>query len=288
MDQDSDIPRIQIEGREDVLFLQNQVRQALKEALLQNEEFRTTFSRIKSPNASEEEKKSLNATAKELEEFINAWSSQLWKLAGPNININGMQYEEAMKQQDMYEQFDEHLRDQVKNLENEADNLLLRITEQRKTVPQLIEKLEQDRIKRLSLLPEYAVAEEEGVLDSAEVTDKEFNMDGNWELPERLNTELKESIDDLTTANQNMPDVLDKLSELEKTIRDLEEIARQDEEGSNETYASGTSQKSTINALAPDAKSWNDQQPLSQNDQAAKSQQLENIFCKLASSHLNN
>ncbi|KAJ1677800.1 hypothetical protein EV182_005409, partial [Spiromyces aspiralis] len=270
MEREPDLPRIQIESKDDVAFLQGQVRKSLKEALVRNPTFRALALRVKNNEATEEEVRGLKEMAQEVEEYIEAWSNELWRLAGPNISINGMPYEEVMKERDQYEPLDEKLKEQVKDLEAEADELLLRVTEHRRTVPQLVERLESDRIRRLSMLAERTEIDTLDNVKDLIDANGELSVGRDWELPERLGPELEQTLSLLQSSLRDMPEALSKVQAATQTVDKLQQFA---------TASAGDSRLKgeLIDALGHKARLW-DEQALDQRQLDAAARQLERVF----------
>ncbi|KAI9501465.1 hypothetical protein GGI25_002007 [Coemansia spiralis] len=144
----TDIPKIQLESKEDVDYLQTQL---------------TSFLRKTVENSTTLRDSGLTAEQKaEAEQLIlsklEQWASGVWKTAAPNITVNGFAYEEALREKSRIEPLDETLKNEVVGLRDEADTLLLAVANKRRTVPGQIERLVGDAVWRDSVAAEHTRA----------------------------------------------------------------------------------------------------------------------------------
>ncbi|KAJ2548050.1 hypothetical protein EV175_004980 [Coemansia sp. RSA 1933] len=144
----SDLPKIQLESKEDVEFLQHQFHEFLQKTVANNTTLRDT-------TLSDEQRQEAEALVlSKLEE----WTKSIWTMAGTSMAINGLPFDEAMQEKSRIEPLDEELRTQVQGLREEADELLLSVTQKRRTVPDQIERLVSDGVMRESLVAENTTA----------------------------------------------------------------------------------------------------------------------------------
>ncbi|KAJ2724852.1 hypothetical protein GGI07_001705 [Coemansia sp. Benny D115] len=140
----TDIPKIQLESKEDAHFLQAQLTDYLTRSLDSNTALRD------GPFTAEQ-----RAEARQLVlDRLNKWTSEIWDMAGQSISINGFSFDEAMQEKSRIEPLDEGLKSEVQGLREEADALLLSVTEKRRTVPMQIERLGKDAVWRESVAAE--------------------------------------------------------------------------------------------------------------------------------------
>lgn len=198
----ADIPRIQLESKEDVLFVQRQLDHFISQSLSQNSSLQENFSPHQQDQAHHL-----------VLQKLHQWSQQIWETAGPSISVNGFPYPVAMNSQTQRtEPLDEDLKNEVETLQEEADNLLLKLAEKRKKVPDQIEQLNRDMVWRESLVAEL----------TTEVKSKK-PMEDNEELPyvdERLNGEFEQALKLAKQVNEEAPMTVERLKRLADTLKD--------------------------------------------------------------------
>ncbi|KAJ2355555.1 hypothetical protein IWW50_002720, partial [Coemansia erecta] len=170
-----DIPKIQLESKEDVLFLERQFNDFLSQTLQNNAALRD--STMTSEQREEAESLVLDK--------LNKWTRDIWVMAGHSMSVNGFGYAEAMQEKSRIEPLDEALKGEVEGLREEADSLLLSVTNKRRTVPKQIERLVDDAVWR-----ESAAAENTTEIKGLQETDA-------GELPfvdDRVNGEFEQAL----------------------------------------------------------------------------------------------
>ncbi|CAG8596785.1 11037_t:CDS:2 [Paraglomus brasilianum] len=195
MDSERQIPKIEVESKEDVPYIQNNI---LKAAL-------------------EEVNKSLgpgcDAKLKEtVTKLVKEWVDNTFKLATPNIIVNKINYKEAINE-DEYEPFDEALYQDQVALKKRVDDLQVKLAERYKRVPQEIKLLMEGALKRQSAAAmdvEFTGLDDNGV-DESELLEKE--------MPKRDQFVTKYR-DIISTVNRLNNESLSKIAKLEQA-RDL-------------------------------------------------------------------
>ncbi|KAJ3045188.1 hypothetical protein HDV00_011058 [Rhizophlyctis rosea] len=119
-------PKIQTDCKEDILFLQSELRKAGQKAMARDAKLQT----------------------KEVEEKLEKWITTLFTLASPNIQINGLPYAQAFEQKIEYEPKDEALQKRVEALTEETNAMLAHVAELRRTVPDRAGRMLEERLRR--------------------------------------------------------------------------------------------------------------------------------------------
>ncbi|KAJ2158751.1 hypothetical protein GGF46_003532 [Coemansia sp. RSA 552] len=201
-----DIPKIQLESREDVEFLQRQFDEFLERTLASNATLRDD--RL---NAEQQ------AEAREtVDGQLRQWTQKVWGLASSSMSVNGLAFDEAMQDKARAEPLDESLKHEVEALREEADSLLLSVADKRRTVPGQIERLVHDAQMR-----ESAAAENTTVirgLPEPHAGDLPF-VDG------RVNSEFDSAARLAAGMADRAPAVAEDLRRLNKTISDTQKRA---------------------------------------------------------------
>ncbi|KAJ1832088.1 hypothetical protein LPJ63_003794 [Coemansia sp. RSA 2711] len=201
-----DIPKIQLESREDVEYLQQQFDEILEQTLQSNAALRDA------PMSREQR---AEATALVLEQ-LRKWTGDMWALAGHSMTVNGFAYADAMQERARVEPLDESLKSEVAALRDEHDALLLAVSEQRRRVPAQIERLVADAVRRESR--------------AAELTTKLRGLDGSGEqgdaglpyIDERVNGEYARALALAQAVAAGAPATAEQLRLLADTVRDTQ------------------------------------------------------------------
>ncbi|KAJ2908606.1 hypothetical protein GGI21_002718 [Coemansia aciculifera] len=215
----SDIPKIQLESKEDVLFLQRQLATFLDQTLSSNAALRDA------PFSDEQRSEAQKLVLERLQQ----WTHNVWALAGPSMAVNGFAYDEAMSEKSRIEPLDESLKAEVEALREEADSLLLSVTSKRRAVPDQIERLVADAVWRESLAAENTTA-----IKGLKVKEKEEKEEGEEQsLPyvsERVNAEFEYALGLAQKVRAEAPKTAAKLRTLAETVEDTKERVARDHE----------------------------------------------------------
>ncbi|KAJ1826886.1 hypothetical protein LPJ56_001957 [Coemansia sp. RSA 2599] len=248
----ADIPKIQLESKEDVHFLQAQLTDYLSNSLSKN----TTLRDGPLSDEQREQARHLVLTS------LHNWTKDIWAMAGQSMSINGFSYEEAMREKSRIEPLDEGLKGEVQVLREEADSLMLSVANKRRTVPEQIERLARDGVWRESVVAENTRvirglaksgdAEEEGALPYVD---------------DRVNGEFEQSVGVAKRVGDAVGKTAERVGRLKVTLEDTRARAERDAEedsrvrrvllGNDAAVASGSSvegqmlaQKAALNAIS--------------------------------------
>ncbi|KAJ2747801.1 hypothetical protein GGI19_006317 [Coemansia pectinata] len=208
----SDIPKIQLESKEDVIFLQRQLTSFLDQTLGTNAALRDA------PFTDEQRSEAQKLVLERLQQ----WTQNVWAMAGPSMAVNGFAYDEAMSEKSRIEPLDEALKAEVEALREEADNLLLSVTSKRRAVPDQIERLVADAVWRESLAAEHTTAIK-GL--GAEKGDEPLPY-----VAERVNAEFEHALQLAQKIKAEAPSTAAKLRRLAETVEDTKERVVRDHE----------------------------------------------------------
>ncbi|KAJ1666036.1 hypothetical protein GGF44_006492 [Coemansia sp. RSA 1694] len=211
----SDIPKIQLESKEDVLFLQQQLTTFLDQTLSSN-------AALRDAPFSEEQR---SEAQKLVLERLQQWTQNMWGLAGPSMAVNGFAYDEAMSEKSRIEPLDEPLKAEVEALREEADALLLSVTSKRRAVPDQIERLVADAVWRESLAAEHTTAIKGLSAEEEEEEDQPLPY-----VSERVNAEFEHALGLAQKVRAEAPKTAAKLRELAETVKDTRERLAHDHE----------------------------------------------------------
>ncbi|KAJ1868473.1 hypothetical protein H4R99_002343 [Coemansia sp. RSA 1722] len=251
----ADIPKIQLESKEDVHFLQNQLNDYLTRALEKNTALRD------GPFTDEQREQARQLVLANLQK----WTSNVWTMAGDSMSINGFSYEEAMREKSRIEPLDEGLKTEVQTLRDEADSLLLSVANKRRTVPEQIERLSRDGVWR-----ESVVAENTREIRGLKKADA---AEDNGELPyvdDRINSEFESSAVAAKKISAAVDGAVGRVQRLAEVLQDTRARVEKDAEedgnvrrvllGVGASTANGLStdaqmlaQKAALHAISPDS-----------------------------------
>ncbi|KAJ2746100.1 hypothetical protein GGI20_001652 [Coemansia sp. BCRC 34301] len=210
----SDIPKIQLESKEDVLFLQRQLTSFLDQTLVSNVALRDApFS-----------KEQRSEAQKLVLERLQQWTQNVWALAGPSMAVNGFAYDEAMSEKSRIEPLDESLKAEVEALRESADSLLLSVTSKRRAVPDQIERLVADAVWRESLAAEHTT-----VIKGLGTETGEEDVPLPY-VSERVNTEFEHALGLAQTVRKEAPKTAARLRGLAETVEDTRMRVARDSE----------------------------------------------------------
>ncbi|CAG8790429.1 35427_t:CDS:2, partial [Gigaspora margarita] len=158
-----DIPKIHADTKEDILYIQEEIKNvALK-----------TVEKHFGSGADPQLGQTVTVLVKKA-----CWVNDTFELAAPNLEVNGLDYSEVLKEKDDTEPLNENLRHEVQTLQAEIEEMTLFIAQNRKTLPDQAEVLIRDLIKRQSMLVEDVelVNGKEKVEESTESLDAMSNI----------------------------------------------------------------------------------------------------------------
>ncbi|KAJ3331701.1 hypothetical protein HDU76_002459 [Blyttiomyces sp. JEL0837] len=195
-------PRIQIETREDILFVKDQLRQAAKQSLTN----RMQTWNEKMDSTTDSNNGLTTAVEKEFEKFIE----EVFTLASNNITVNGVSMDEAFKTVENFEPLDDSIRLTAESLMIAASATRTRLARFRTTLPfQLRDKMKEEIEKADSSFKSNnsAGSSEEGQMDGMVV-----DFSSTAELQNVAETMIR----DAPSLNQERIWTLSMLSELKK------------------------------------------------------------------------
>ncbi|KAJ2748623.1 hypothetical protein IWQ56_007412 [Coemansia nantahalensis] len=196
-----DIPKVQLESKDDVHFLQQQFSEFLEQTVASN-------STLRGAGLSEEQRREAQQLVLER---MQRWTRDMWAVAGHSISVNGLAFDEAMAEKSNIEPLDEALKGEVEALREEADSLLLSVSGRRRTVPGQIERLVADAVARESLAAASTAAIRG--LDDPPHADLPF-IDG------RVNAEFESALGLAAKLAAEAPATADRLRRLDDTLHD--------------------------------------------------------------------
>ncbi|PVU95459.1 hypothetical protein BB561_001817 [Smittium simulii] len=199
LESETDIPKIRVESKHDVTFVKGEFENLLLKCMENN----TT---IKDSSITTEAQAALK---KILSEELLQWSDKVWDDVGSNMLINGLKYEQVFgysqkeagsgKRRNMsdsinhrrfqscdIEPLDENLQTEVKQLQMQADQLLLNVTKMRK---ETFVELETDIEKSLEQI--------EWIVDMGEYTTRS---------PNEMNHSTKKQVSDTNYQSSSLND----------------------------------------------------------------------------------
>ncbi|KAI9203023.1 uncharacterized protein BJ171DRAFT_511585 [Polychytrium aggregatum] len=134
--------KIEMDCLDDLTYLQDQIRNAIK----------AIFSEIR---ARQDGPFALGDEA--MEKFTEKYIKRLFKMAGPNIKINGVEFEEAIQKKVVYEEFDEGLSRKCQELAHKVEMKRLAIAElKRKCLPEIETLSDSILEQRLALIRSFS------------------------------------------------------------------------------------------------------------------------------------
>ncbi|RKP09802.1 hypothetical protein THASP1DRAFT_28421 [Thamnocephalis sphaerospora] len=130
-----DMPKIALDSVGDVHFLRQGLEETAAEAL---KEMQPELER-RTAKLNEKQRAEVN---RHMEAILKQWLNGVFKLAGSNMTVNELPYEEAMKTAKVkIKPFDHKLKEQTAALQVEFKRLILQIAERRKQLPSQVAKL---------------------------------------------------------------------------------------------------------------------------------------------------
>ncbi|KAJ2713215.1 hypothetical protein H4R19_002361 [Coemansia spiralis] len=196
-----DIPKVQLESKDDVVFLQQQFSEFVEQTV-------ASSSTLREAGLNEAQRKEAQQLVLEQ---MRRWTLDMWAMAGHSISVNGFGFGEAMAEKSNIEPLDEELKGEVEALREEADSLLLSVSSRRRTVPGQIERLVADAVWRESL----AARSTEAIrgLDEPLQADLPF-IDG------RVNAEFESALGLTAKLAAEAPATADRLRQLGEILHD--------------------------------------------------------------------
>ncbi|KAF9989321.1 hypothetical protein BGZ75_006749 [Mortierella antarctica] len=151
-----DFPKINVSSKADIQYITQIWRKAL-------------YNRLEQQYANRSDPRLLQ----EVQLMLDQWLENMVKMASAGIDINGISYDEAIKNEDV-EPLDESLTRRLQAQQQQVEELTLSVAERRKRVPEQVKMLLDDAIKRQSALADRIEFEpEEGKQDQNEDSDME-------------------------------------------------------------------------------------------------------------------
>ncbi|KAJ1985025.1 hypothetical protein H4R34_000282 [Dimargaris verticillata] len=132
-----DIPKVQVEAREDVLFLKSEFRKSVHQCLDSNRHLQRC--REQSADKETDAQQHYTQLTGDIDTLISQWVDNIFQLAGPNIQVNGLEYNQAMRPNVVMDDYDESLHQETQQLQAEVEALTILVAEQRKTIPDMLE-----------------------------------------------------------------------------------------------------------------------------------------------------
>ncbi|KAG9321584.1 hypothetical protein KVV02_001270 [Mortierella alpina] len=196
-----DFPKINVSSKADIQYITQIWRKAL-------------YNRLEQQYANRSDPRLLQ----EVQLMLDQWLENMVKMASAGIDINGIPYDEAIKNEDV-EPLDESLTRRLQAQQQQVEELTLSVAERRKRVPEQVKMLLDDAIKRQSALADRIEFEpEEGKQDQNEDSDME---NAALERPELVAQEFATSMELLGGLRKT---VSANVTQLEKTQTLVEEI----------------------------------------------------------------
>lgn len=153
------MPKIHLESTKDVAFLKQQFKQTIRVILSTLD---ASMQEIALANNTSLEQVQQEAAAK-----LDKWLEHLFQLAGNGIEINGLDYKDAMDNKQQYMQFEENLRINVDEMYNQANQQLVQVSRVRKQAPLDCNMLVKDSLSILDTFSTEAI-----VTDDSQVENK--------------------------------------------------------------------------------------------------------------------
>ncbi|CAO3574854.1 unnamed protein product [Mortierella alpina] len=196
-----DFPKINVSSKADIQYITQIWRKAL-------------YNRLEQQYANRSDPRLLQ----EVQLMLDQWLENMVKMASAGIDINGIPYDEAIKNEDV-EPLDESLTRRLQAQQQQVEELTLSVAERRKRVPEQVKMLLDDAIRRQSALADRIEFEpEEGKQDQNGESDMENVA---LERPELVAQEFATSMELLGGLRKT---VSANVTQLEKTQALVEEI----------------------------------------------------------------
>ncbi|KAI9137160.1 hypothetical protein BKA69DRAFT_1170119 [Paraphysoderma sedebokerense] len=196
------IPKIQTESKNDILYLQSILNEFVSKELEKVFPSSSGESGVGRDGEGQSEKEKEREKVKEI---LDLWIQETFVKAGPNISINGIDYESAFKKEEEYTPLDSSLLSTLSTLEQELDQVSVSVMKKRsKWVDQICLMLE-DVLKR----------EADGV-DGLSPLDDEMEVDEN--VKDQEQQEQSSKFTDIQTTVQELEKSLGLLKELENNL----------------------------------------------------------------------
>ncbi|KAG0053039.1 hypothetical protein BGZ83_001744 [Gryganskiella cystojenkinii] len=136
----------------------------------------------------------------EVQELLDQWVKRMMEMSSANIDINGIPYEEAILQEDDVEPLDESLARKVQTQQALVEDLMLKVAERRKRVPEQVKMLLDDALRRQAALADRI----------------EFESDDERDEPSEEMDDVK--LERMDLVSQEYSSSLALLSGLKKTV----------------------------------------------------------------------
>ncbi|RKP34221.1 hypothetical protein BJ085DRAFT_39902 [Dimargaris cristalligena] len=192
-------PKIQVDSREDILFLKDELAKAARGFLSTNQAF-LAFQEECTDQEKDGGSQRLGRAQQVVDVLTVQWVDRLFQMAGYGIQVNGLEFEEAMLPDLEMEPYDEALHLETQNLQARVEDLTL------KKAPPQIGQPNADT----------------SPLKSTEETRTESY------LPDRCHTEYSKAVDNIVEIKKALPATLAKLDRIQTALHDEQEIRTND------------------------------------------------------------
>ncbi|ORX51487.1 hypothetical protein BCR36DRAFT_351316 [Piromyces finnis] len=145
--QKDSFPKISVDSRYDIEFLKNQFKNSIKKICDEMEKDNNLYPQnfddiqITKKRKRVTKDKLKKKWRNELDQTMNEWIEQIFKMAGPNIVIGGENYEEVFNTEEAHEPLDANLAKTLTDLDKQISLLQIEISEQRRKYSEAIKKM---------------------------------------------------------------------------------------------------------------------------------------------------
>ncbi|RHZ67053.1 hypothetical protein Glove_303g135 [Diversispora epigaea] len=195
-----EIPKIQAEEKDDILWVQNNIYQVALEKI---------------------QKHLGNDTDPQLREtvtnLVEKWINDTFELMAPNLQVNGIDYNVALKGNDDIEPFNEGLCQKVHETRSQIDEETLILIQRRKTLPDQIKTIIQEILKIQANSVDnvdFTERKEEKVV----IGDEDIEMGGVEESHNNTYKDLRDDIQKIEQTRQTFNKSLSILADLKKSV----------------------------------------------------------------------
>ncbi|RIB08717.1 hypothetical protein C2G38_2146920 [Gigaspora rosea] len=200
-----DIPKIHADTKEDILYIQEEIKNAALKTVEKH------FGSGADPQLGQ----TVTALVKKA-----CWVNDTFELAAPNLEVNGLDYSEVLKEKDDTEPLNENLRHEVQTLQAEIEEMTLFVAQNRKTLPDQAEVLIRDLIKRQSML-----VEDVELINGKEKMES-LDALSNIQFVERIHQTYDRSLSVLSDLKKSISSNLSNLERAQMTIADINNSTR--------------------------------------------------------------
>ncbi|KAJ1986521.1 hypothetical protein H4R33_003303 [Dimargaris cristalligena] len=225
-------PKIQVDSREDILFLKDELAKAARGFLSTNQAF-LAFQEECTDQEKDGGSQRLGRAQQVVDVLTVQWVDRLFQMAGYGIQVNGLEFEEAMLPDLEMEPYDEALHLETQNLQARVEDLTLKVAEQRRTIPAQIEKLAQAQAEHRNAYLDQLTNQEgppqigQPNADTSPLKSTEETRTESY-LPDRCHTEYSKAVDNIVEIKKALPATLAKLDRIQTALHDEQEIRTND------------------------------------------------------------